>query len=139
MIQITPFISLDERDLQFDFVRASGPGGQNVNKVSSAVQLRFNIQTPALPEEVRLRLMRIAASRISGEGDLMIEARRYRTQEQNRQDALDRLVELIRRAAQKPRPRKATRPTAAAREKRLEAKRHRSDVKRLRRTPHGQE
>lgn len=139
MIQITPFISLDERDLQFDFVRASGPGGQNVNKVSSAVQLRFNIQTPALPEEVRLRLMRIAANRISGEGDLMIEARRYRTQEQNRQDALDRLVELIRRAAQKPRPRKATRPTAASRERRLEAKRQRGDVKRLRRTPHGQE
>ncbi|HEX7976015.1 MAG TPA: alternative ribosome rescue aminoacyl-tRNA hydrolase ArfB [Anaerolineales bacterium] len=139
MIRVNSFISLDERDLQLDFVRASGPGGQNVNKIASAVQLRFNTHTPALPEDVRQRLLRIAAGRITTEGELIIDARRYRTQEQNRQDALDRLVEVVRRAAQKPKPRRPTRPTAASRQKRLEQKRRRSDVKRMRREPNGRE
>jgi ribosome-associated protein len=134
MIEITQQISIDESELRFDFVRSSGPGGQNVNKVASAVQLRFDVaNSPSLPEEVRQRLFQIAAHRINKDGVLIIEASQFRTQEQNRQEAIERLVELIRRAAHKPRPRKKTRPTAASIERRLEKKRRRGEKKQRRR------
>lgn len=136
MIQVTAEIALDEDELEFDYVRASGPGGQNINKVATAVQLRFNLGgSSALPESVRQRLGRLAGRRLNADGILQIEARRFRTQEQNRQDALDRLVNLIRAAALPPRPRRPTRPSAASRQRRLEAKKRRSTVKRLRRSP----
>ena len=131
MLLITPDISISEADIQIDFVAASGPGGQNVNKVATQAQLRFN--TASLPEDIRTRLAKLAAGRLTADGMLLIQARRYRTQERNRQDALDRLVALLRRAAEPPRPRKRTRPTAASREKRLEHKRRLADTKRLRR------
>jgi ribosome-associated protein len=132
MIQVTSTISLAENTIDFDFVRASGPGGQNVNKVASAVQLRFHINKADLPGDVEERLRRLAKKRITDEGALIIEARRYREQERNRQDALNRLVELIRRAAEKPKPRRKTRPTQAATERRLKSKRQRSQIKHLR-------
>lgn len=131
MIRITPQIALDEAEIQLQFVRASGPGGQNVNKVSSAVQLRFDVaHSPSLPDDVRERLMRLAGNRLTNEGEVVIEAQRFRTQERNRQDALGRLVELIRQAAVKPKPRVATKPTKASRLRRLESKQRRSSVKR---------
>ena len=134
MIHITPRITIDESELAESFVRASGPGGQNVNKVASAVQLRFDVRhSPSLPEDVRHRLMRLAGHRLTLEGVLVITAQRHRTQEANRRDALDRLVDLIRRAAVPPAPRKATKPTAASRRRRLETKRRRSALKRTRR------
>jgi ribosome-associated protein len=134
MLEITDQISIAESELQFDFIRASGPGGQNVNKVSSAVQLRFDVaNSPSLPEEVRQRLTLIAANRINKDGVLILEASQFRTQEQNRQEAINRLVELVRRAAHKARPRKKTRPNAASIERRLEQKRQRSEKKKLRR------
>jgi ribosome-associated protein len=134
MIEITDKISIIESELQFDFIRASGPGGQNVNKVSSAVQLRFDVvNSPSLPEEVRQRLTQIAANRLNKDGVLILEASRFRSQEQNRQEAIQRLVELVRRAAHKPRPRKKTRPSATSIERRLEKKRRRSEKKKLRR------
>ena len=102
MIEITDSISLDDSELHIDFVQASGPGGQNVNKVATQVQLRFNINSPSLPDEVRLRLMRIAKNKITENGDLLIQAKRFRAQEQNRQDAINRLVELVRKAAIPP-------------------------------------
>ena len=134
MIEVTPSISIDEREIQMDFIRASGPGGQNVNKVSSAVQLRFNVaNSPSLPEEVRQRLTQIAANRINKDGVLILEASQFRSQEQNRQEAINRLVELVRRAAHKARARKKTRPSAASIERRLEKKQQRSEKKKLRR------
>ncbi len=133
MIRITPAIALDESEISERFVRASGPGGQNVNKVASAVQLRFDAEhSPSLPEDVRQRLMRLAGRRLTQEGVLVITAQRHRTQEANRRDALDRLVELIRRAAEPPVPRKPTKPTAASRRRRIETKRRRSALKRSR-------
>ena len=137
MLRITPSISIDEDELQIDFVRASGPGGQNVNKVSTAAQLRFDVaRSPSLPEDVRSRLIKRGGSRITKEGVLLIEARRYRTQEQNRDDALDRLATLLRQAAKPPIARKVTRPSAASRAARLKAKKLRGEVKRLRQLPH---
>ncbi len=133
MIQITPDISIDEREIQFEFHRASGPGGQRVNKVSTAVMLRFNVMaSKSLPEDLRHRLKSIAGKRMTEEGVLVINARRYRSQDRNRQDALNRLVELIRKAAEKPKPRRRTKPTQAAQERRLDEKRHRSRIKRMR-------
>ena len=134
MIRITPSIQIDERELKESFVRASGPGGQNVNKVSTAVQLRFDVlRSPSLSEDVKERLVRIAGKRVTSEGILVIDARRFRTQERNRLDARDRLASLIRAANRRPRPRKATHPTAASRARRLEGKRQRSEIKRMRR------
>jgi len=133
MIAVTPNISLDESEISETFVRASGPGGQNVNKVSTAVQLRFDVRrSPSLPEPVRLRLEKLAGSRLTKDGVLVISADRYRTQERNRADALDRLVALIRRASEVPKPRRPTRPTLASKERRLKAKSARSGVKRFR-------
>ena len=133
MIRITPAISIDERELEERFIRASGPGGQNVNKVSSAVQLRFDVRhSPSLPDSVRARLERLAGRRLTREGVLVISAQRHRTQERNRQDALDRLIELIERAAVAPIPRRPTKPTRGSRERRLESKKRRSSIKGLR-------
>lgn len=134
-IEITPAISLYEKELQFDFVRASGPGGQNVNKVATAVQLRFDVANSAsLPDDVRQRLSKIAGRRISESGVLIIEARRYRSQARNRVDAVARLVELIRKAAEKPKPRRKTKPPASVNEGRLKTKKRRGETKRLRRS-----
>jgi ribosome-associated protein len=133
MIPITPTIALDENEIQYEFVRASGPGGQNVNKVATAVQLRFDVaNSPSLPADVRERLMRLVGKRLTDEGVVILEAQSHRTQERNRQDALDRLVDLIRRAAEKPKPRRQTQPTRASQQRRLESKRHRSAIKRAR-------
>jgi ribosome-associated protein len=141
MIQITPSIALDERELHEDFIRAAGPGGQNVNKVSTAVQLRFDVaQSASLPEDVRERLLRQAQGRITAEGVLIITARQFRTQADNRRAARALLVELVRRAAYPPKPHLKTRPTLASKQRRLEAKRHRGESKRLRRdVPGGEE
>jgi ribosome-associated protein len=135
MIPVTPKIALDENELEERFIRSPGPGGQNVNKLSTAVQLRFDVaRSPSLPDDVRRRLVRIAGRRISTEGILTIEAHRFRTRERNRQDAVERLVDLVRLAAHQPKPRKPTRPTIASKERRLASKRQRSMVKRHRGT-----
>lgn len=133
MLQVTPGIHITESELSERFIRSPGPGGQNVNKVETAVQLRFDAaHSPSLPEDVRRRLLRLAGRRADRDGVVMIEAHHFRTRERNREDARMRLAELIRQAIQRPKPRIATRPTRAARERRLEAKRVQSLVKRRR-------
>jgi ribosome-associated protein len=133
MIHITDAIAIDEREIEESFIRASGPGGQNVNKLSTAVQLRFDVRrSPSLPNDVSVRLQRLAGSRLTKDGVLVITAQRHRTQERNRDDALARLVELIRAAAVPPKPRRPTRPTAASRARRLQGKKRRSGIKGLR-------
>ncbi len=130
MIKVTNSIYLDEDELQESFIRASGPGGQNVNKVESAVQLRFDVRnSPSLPEDVKERLERIAGKRLTNDGVLIITAQRFRMQERNREDALNRLVELVRQATERPKPRRPTRPTLASKKRRLEAKGRRSEIK----------
>lgn len=134
MIEITPSTHIDESELRYDFIRASGPGGQNVNKVASAVQLRFDARnSPSLPQEVKERLLRLAGSRATEDGVLIIEARRFRTQEHNRLDAAQRLVSLIQKALEKPKKRKATRPSVTAKAARVGDKKKRGQIKRLRR------
>jgi ribosome-associated protein len=133
MIQVTDAIALDEREIEESFVRASGPGGQNVNKVASAVQLRFDVRrSSSLPNDVAVRLMKLAGRRLTQDGVLVITAQRFRSQEQNRQDALDRLIALVRQAAVPPTPRRKTKPTRASKERRLEGKSRRAQVKSLR-------
>ena len=133
MIFATPNIQINEDELKFRFVLASGPGGQNVNKVATAVQLRFDAaNSAALPAEVRVRLLKIAGSRATKEGELLITARKYRNQKRNRQDAIDRLVALIQRAARKPKIRLKRKPSRAAKKRRLDEKRRQGEKKRKR-------
>ena len=133
MIPVTDSISIDDSELEESFVRASGPGGQNVNKVSSAVQLRFDARhSPSLPNDVAVRLMRLAGKRLTKEGVIVIVAQRHRDQTRNRAEARERLFELIRQAAVRPIPRRATKVPKAAKRQRLEAKKHRADIKRHR-------
>ncbi len=132
MIQISPSIHIHESELHFDYIRASGPGGQNVNKVATAVQLRFDTHASSLPEEIKLRLTRLAGKRMTDDGVLLIEAKQFRTQEKNREDAIQRFVELIRKATVKPKLRKKTKPTKASKEKRLQSKKQRGEVKKSR-------
>ena len=134
MIRITDHIAIDENEIEYDFVRASGPGGQHVNRAATAVQLRFDVaSSSSLPQDVRQRLVRLAGNQITAGGVLIIEASRFRSQHRNRKDAMDRLVELISRAARKPRVRRKTKATRAAKERRLRTKRRRSEIKRTRR------
>jgi ribosome-associated protein len=133
MLRITDTISIDEDEIEESFVRSSGPGGQNVNKLSTAVQLRFDVRrSPSLPNDVAIRLMRLAGKRLTKDGVLVIIAQTARTQERNRAEARERLVELIREASVKPVKRVATRPTKASKTKRLEGKKRRADVKGMR-------
>ena len=135
MLEITPSFSIDERELQFDFIRAAGPGGQNVNKVATAVQMRFDITNSSLASDIKGRLIQLAGKRVNADGVLMLEAKRFRTQEQNRADAILRFIELVRKALVKPKPRKKTKPSAASKEKRLKAKKVKGATKRLRNAP----
>jgi ribosome-associated protein len=133
MVAINPQTKISERELEINYIQASGPGGQNVNKVATAVQLRFDVrQTKALPEEVKSRLMKLAGKRMSQDGILVLEATRFRTQERNREDALERFRVLVEKAIEPPKTRKKTKPSEASQEERLKEKKHRSDTKRMR-------
>ncbi|MFO1184171.1 MAG: alternative ribosome rescue aminoacyl-tRNA hydrolase ArfB [Bauldia sp.] len=139
-IDIAPGLSIDSSEIEERFIRAAGPGGQNVNKVASAVQIRFSVaRSPSLSADIRERLARIAGRRLTGEGDIVITAQRFRTQERNRADAVERLADLIRRAAVVPVLRRATRPTQASRTRRLDAKARRGATKGLRQRPPGED
>ena len=136
MIRVTDQIQIDESEIEESFVRSSGPGGQNVNKVSSAVQLRFDARnSPSLPDDVRRRLERLAGRRLTNDGVIVLIAQTHRSQERNRAEAVERLVELIRAASIRPKPRRATRPTLASKKRRLESKTKRAKIKTHRRTP----
>lgn len=132
MINITKHISIDDNRIDFSFIRASGPGGQNVNRVASAVQLRFNLKDASLPEDVTDRLKKLAGKKVNKQGELIIEAKRFRNQQKNRKDAINRLVKMIKKAAKKPKPRKETKPPAKAHKKRLEEKKKQSEKKKSR-------
>ena len=133
MIRVTPAITLDESEINYMFIRASGPGGQNVNKVSTAVQIRFDVRNShSLPEDVRERLMRLAGKKLTEHGVLVITARRYRTQQANRKDGINRLVRLVQKAAKAPKPRRRTKPSKASKEQRLQKKRRRAQIKQRR-------
>ena len=129
MLRIARDLSIDENDLEISFVRASGPGGQNVNKLSTAVQLRYDTSRIALPEDAAARLARLAGQRMTKDGVIVIHAQRFRTQERNKSDAIERLVELLREAMIRPTPRRATRPTLASKKRRLDGKKRRGDIK----------
>ncbi len=134
MIEVSSTVTLDENEIQYEFIRASGPGGQNVNKVASSVQLRFDIRnSPSLREDVKERLIKLAGSRVTEEGILIIEAKKYRTQEQNRTDATRRLITWIQKALEKPKQRKATRPSVTAKAARVSEKKKHGELKRIRR------
>jgi len=134
MLVITPTIAIDEDEIQLEFIRATGPGGQHVNKAATAVQLSFDVgNSPSLRDDVRERLIRLAGNRMAKDGTLIITARRFRSQERNRQDAINRLVKLIQEAAEEPKLRRKTKPTLTAKQRRLDTKRQRSQTKRLRR------
>ena len=134
MLRINDMVAVDENELQERFVRASGPGGQNVNKVATAVELRFNVAASSLPDDVKQRLVALAGRRLTADGVLLIDSREHRTQVQNREAARARLVALLQHAARRPRKRRPTKPGKAARERRLESKKRRGDVKASRRT-----
>lgn len=134
MIRVTSKISIPEKEIKEEFVHATGPGGQNINKVATAVQIRFDVlNSPSLPDELRDRLITLAGKKMTDEGVLIIKAKRFRSQDRNRKDAINRLTDLIRKAARKPVPRRKTKPTIASRERRLDEKHHHSRIKRNRR------
>jgi ribosome-associated protein len=129
MLRVSHALSIDENDIDIAFVRASGPGGQNVNKLATAAQLRFDISKAALPDDARARLIRLAGQRMTKDGVIVIHAQRFRTQERNRADAIDRLLELLKDSLVRPTPRRPTKPTFGSKQRRLEGKKRRGDIK----------